>query len=240
MYSNPLPRSSYGASYASERAVPAFIRSVYAWMAGGLALTGLVAYTVATSPVLTSAILGNRLVFYVLLFVELGIVIGMSAAMNKISAATATFFFLVYSAVNGLTMSAIFLVYSGQSIATVFFITAGMFGALAVYGAVTKRDLTSMGQLFFMGLVGIIIAMVVNWFLQSPALTWAISVVGVVVFCGLTAYDSQRLRAYAVENAMTLGDEGSKKVAIYGALSLYLDFINLFLMLLRLFGGRRD
>jgi FtsH-binding integral membrane protein len=182
----------------------------------------------------------NRPVFYLLIFAELGLVIGISAAINRISAATASMLFIAYSAINGLTLSAIFLVYTATSIGTVFFITAGMFGTLAVWGYVTKRDLTSMGQLFFMGLIGIIIASVVNMFMASDALTWAISVIGVIVFCGLTAYDAQTLRAYALQNADGLGSEASGKVAILGALRLYLDFINLFLMLLRLFGGRRN
>ena len=237
---NPLGSSSYGAPYVSERVIPEFIRGVYMWMAVGLALTGLVAYGVASSPALVGTFILNRPVFYGLIIAELAIVFGMSMAINKISSGLATLFFLVYSALNGLTMSVIFLVYTGESIGGVFFITAGMFGALATYGYVTKRDLTSMGQFFFMGLVGLIIASVVNIFLASDALTWAISVVGVIVFCGLTIYDSNKLKAYALENAGTLGDERSKKVAIFGALSLYLDFVNLFLMLLRLFGGRRD
>lgn len=237
---DPLRSQSYGSGYAYDRVVPEFIRSVYLWMAGGLMLTGFIAYAVASTPALVAAIVLNRPVFYGLIIAELAIVFGMSAAINKISSTTAAFFFLLYSALNGLTFSVIFLVYTSGSIASVFFITAGMFGSLAVYGYATKRDLTAMGQLFMMGVVGLVIAMVVNMFMRSDALTWAISVVGVVVFAGLTAYDSQKLRAYAMEHAGTLGDEGSKKVAISGALMLYLDFINLFLMLLRLFGGRRD
>ena len=237
---NPLGSSSYRAPSVSERVIPEFIRGVYMWMAVGLALTGLVAYGVASSPALVGTFILNRPVFYGLIIAELAIVFGMSMAINKISSGLATLFFLIYSALNGLTMSVIFLVYTGESIGGVFFITAGMFGALATYGYVTKRDLTSMGQFFFMGLVGLIIASVVNIFLASDALTWAISVVGVIVFCGLTIYDSNKLKAYALENAGTLGDERSKKVAIFGALSLYLDFVNLFLMMLRLFGGRRD
>lgn len=235
----PVNNPSYSTPYAYERVVPEFIRGVYMWMAMGLILTGVIAYGVASTPALVEAIVLNRPIFYLLIFAELGIVFGMTMAMNRISALTATGFFLIYSALNGLTLSVIFLIYSSQSITAVFFITAGMFGAMAVYGYVTKRDLTSMGQLFFMGVIGLIIASVVNIFMQSDALTWAISVVGVVIFCGLTAYDSQKLRAYALENAGTLGDESSKKVAIFGALSLYLDFVNLFLMLLRLL-GRRD
>jgi FtsH-binding integral membrane protein len=237
---NPLRNSSYGTSYVSEHVIAEFIRGVYMWMAIGLGLTGLVAYGVATSPALVGTFILNRPVFYGLIIAELAIVFGMSMAINKISSGLATLFFLIYSTINGLTMSVIFLIYTGESIGVVFFITAGMFGALAAYGYATKRDLTSMGQFFFMGLVGLVIASVVNIFLRSDALTWAISVVGVVVFCGLTIYDSNKLKAYAIENAGTLGDEQSKKVAIFGALSLYLDFVNLFLMLLRLFGGRRD
>ena len=155
---DPLRSQSYGSGYAYDRVVPEFIRSVYLWMAGGLMLTGFIAYAVASTPALVAAIVLNRPVFYGLIIAELAIVLGMSAAINKISSTTAAFFFLLYSALNGLTFSVIFLVYTSGSIASVFFITAGMFGSLAVYGYATKRDLTGMGQLFMMGVVGLLIA----------------------------------------------------------------------------------
>ena len=234
------PRTSFGTSFAREQAIPEFIRRVFLWMSGGLALTGAVAYGVAASPALTRAILLNRGIFWILILVELGLVFAMTAAINKISASVATMFFLAYAAVNGLTMSVIFFAYTMQSIAQVFFITAATFGAFAIYGYVTKRDLTSMGQLFFMGLIGIIIASVVNIFLASDALSWAISVIGVVVFCGLTAYDMQKLRSYAMGSSLEIGSEAVRKMSIVGALMLYLDFVNMFLMLLRLFGSRRN
>ncbi len=238
MNMNPI-RTSYGAAHAQEKAVPEFIRRVYLWMSIGLALTGVISYAVASSPTLVRAIVLNRPVFWLLIIAELGIVFGMSAMINKISATAATACFLFYSALNGLTLSVIFLAYTASSIAQVFFITAGTFGAFAVYGYVTKRDLTSMGQLFMMGVIGLIIASVVNIFLASDALSWAVSVVGVVIFCGLTAYDMQKLKRFASEGALTVGSEGVRKMAIVGALELYLDFVNLFLMLLRLLGNRR-
>ncbi len=240
MNMNPMQATSFGASAAYERAVPEFIRRVFLWMAGGLTITGIVAFVVASSPALIEAIVLNRMVFYGLIIAEFGLVIGISAAINKISATVAALLFVAYSAINGATLSIIFLVYTASSVATVFFITAGMFGTLAVYGYITKRDLTSMGQLFFMGLIGIVIASVVNIFMHNDALTWAISIVGVVVFCGLTAWDAQKMRSFALQNAGNLGGEVAGKVAILGALTLYLDFINLFLMLLRLLGGRRN
>jgi FtsH-binding integral membrane protein len=236
---DPLPRTSYGAAVSTDSAVAEFFRRVFLWMTVGLAVTGGVAFWVASSARLIEIFLTGP-IFWVVLLAPLGIVFAMSALEGKLSALAATGMFLLYSAVNGLTFSMIFLIYTGSSIARVFFITAGMFGALALYGFVTRRDLSGMGQLFFMGVVGIIIASLVNIFLASDALSWAISVVGVVVFAGLTAYDTQRLRAYAIENAVGIGSEGSRKVAIFGALSLYLNFINMFMFMLRLFGSRRD
>jgi uncharacterized protein len=237
MNTNPI-RTSFGAGYAQERAIPEFIRRVYLWMSVGLALTGVVAYGVA-SLAANGAFPISRPLFWVLIFVELGLVMAIAGAINRISAATASGLFLLYSAVNGVTLSVIFLAYTLHSIGQVFFITAGTFAAFAVYGYVTKRDLTQMGQLFFMGLIGIVIASVVNIFLGSDALSWAISVVGVAVFCGLTAYDMQKLRSYALGASRDAGGEMVAKMSIVGALMLYLDFINLFLMLLRLFGDRR-
>jgi FtsH-binding integral membrane protein len=176
----------------------------------------------------------------IFLFAELGLVFYLSARINKIQAGTATGLFIGYAALNGLTLSMIFLAYTAESIAGTFFITAGMFGSMAVYGLVTKRDLSGWGSFLFMGLIGVIIASIVNIFLKSSSLYWAISLIGVFVFGGLTAYDVQKIKKMGEDGIMEQGEEMVKKGAIMGALALYLDFINLFLMLLRFFGGSRD
>lgn len=221
----------------AQDAVRTFMQRVYIWMAGGLSLTGLIAYYTSESQTLLRAIVYNPWILYGMMFATLGIVIAMSLAINRISAAAAGAMFVVYAALNGFIFSTIFLVYTAQSITQVFFITAGTFAAMSVYGFVTRRDLTSLGSFMFMGLIGIIIAMVVNIFLKSSTLGYAISFIGVFIFLGLTAYDTQKLKNWALADPKTTG--GSEKPAIFGALNLYLDFINLFLMLLRLFGGRR-
>jgi uncharacterized protein len=206
------------------------MRGVYAWMGGGLALTAFVSLVTVSSPALLQAILGNRILFYALIFGELGLVVAISGAINKISASTASLLFLGYAALNGLTMSTIFVAYTSSSIASTFVISAGMFGAMSLYGFVTKSDLTSWGSFLFMGLVGIVIASVVNIFLNSSAIYWVVSFCGIIVFTGLTAYDTQKIK-----NAGNCGTKG----AILGALTLYLDFINMFLIMLRVFGNRR-
>jgi len=207
-----------------------FIRSVYAWMFGGLMLTALAALWVVNSESMQNLIFGTSL-RWVLLIAELGLVFYLSFRITKMSAGTAASVFLIFSLLNGLTLSSIFFVYTMGNISAAFFTAAGMFGAMSVYGMVTKRDLTSWGSFFFMGLIGILITMVINYFLKSPALSYAISLIGVFVFLGLTAYDTQKLKTYAT------APELRENLAIIGALALYLDFINLFLMLLRLFGG---
>jgi uncharacterized protein len=206
------------------------MRGVYAWMGGGLALTALVAMITASSPALLQAILGNRLVFYALIFGELGLVVAISAAINRISASTASLLFLAYAALNGLTMSSIFVAYTSSSIASTFVVTSGMFGAMSLYGYLTKSDLSSWGSFLFMGLVGVVIASLVNMFLHSSMIAWVVSLCGILVFTGLTAYDTQKIK--------TMGNRGPKG-AILGALTLYLDFINMFLLMLRLLGDRR-
>lgn len=210
-----------------------FIRSVYAWMFGGLLLTAAAAWWVVETPALQQAIFRNRAVPWVLMLAELGLVMYLSFRITKMSAGTAASTFLVFALLNGLTLSAIFLVYPQADIFKAFLTSAGMFGAMSIYGMVTKRDLTSWGSFFFMGLIGIIICSVINFFMQSSALGFAISFIGVFVFLGLTAYDTQKLKSYAT------APELRENLAVYGALALYLDFINLFLMLLRLFGGNR-
>jgi FtsH-binding integral membrane protein len=212
----------------------AFIRSVYAWMSGGLLLTALASLWVVSSPAMRQLILGGRFMMFGLIIAELGIVMYLSFRITKMSPAAAASAFLVYSLLNGLTLSVIFFIYSLGSIVQAFVVAAGMFAAMAVYGLVTKRDLTSWGSFFFMGIIGIVICSVVNMFLHSSALAWTISIVGVFVFLGLTAYDNQKLKAYATADGL------QENLAVYGALALYLDFINLFLFLLRIFGGRRN
>ena len=208
------------------------IRQVYAWMGAGLFLTALMAVVTLSSPALLQAITGNRLLFYGLMLGELGLVFALSGAINRLSTSTATMLFLAYSALNGITFSVIFLIYTADSIASTFLVTAGMFGAMSGYGYITRRDLTSWGSFLFMGLIGIVIASIVNIFVGSSRVSWIISAIGVIVFTGLTAYDTWKIKAMAAQG-------GGRKPAIMGALTLYLDFINLFLMLLRLGGNRR-
>jgi FtsH-binding integral membrane protein len=223
---------------ARQEASTIFLAKVFNWMAIGLGLTGLVAFFTASSG-LAMQIVTSPL-FFILIIAELGMVFYLSARVDKMQAATATGLFVAYAVVNGLTLSTIFLRYTGSSIAGTFFITAGMFGAMAVYGVVTKRDLSGLGSFLFMGLIGIIIASLVNMFMHSSALSWVISMAGVLVFTGLTAYDVQRIKAMGEQGIMAQGDEMIKKGSIMGALALYLDFINLFLSLLSFFGGSRD
>ena len=223
---------------ARQQASTIFLAKVFNWMAIGLGLTGIIAFfTASTGLALTIA---ASPLFMVLMLVELGLVFYLSARIEKIQAGTATGLFLGYSILNGLTLSTVFLAYTRASIGGTFLITAGMFGAMAVYGMVTRRDLSGMGSFMFMGLIGILIASVVNFFLKSSSLYWAISVIGVLVFVGLTAWDVQKIKQMGEQGIMQQGEGAIRKGAIIGALALYLDFINLFLMLLRFFGGNRD
>lgn len=217
-------------------AFPALMRKVYVWMALALLITGLTAYVVATNMTLLSLIYSSPVVMWVLIGVELAIVLGVTAAINKLSLPVATLLFVLYSVINGALLSSIFLIYTMSSIAKVFFITAGTFGAMSVYGYTTKSDLTSWGKLLIMALVGLIIATVVNIFLKSSGLDLILSYAGVLIFVGLTAYDTQKIK----QMCMMAPDasETMQKYALLGALSLYLDFINLFIYLLRLFGRR--
>jgi len=218
-------------------ATTSFFPSVYGWMTAGLGLTALTALLTLSSESMLQLIFGNKMVFYGLMFGELGLVIALSAAINRISATTATLMFLLYSALNGVTFASIFLVYTQSSIASTFFVAAGTFAGMSIYGMTTKRDLTGWGSFLFMGLIGIIIASVVNIFLQSAMITWVVSYIGVFVFVGLTAYDTQKLKMIS-QHGFADG-ESRQKATILGALTLYLDFINLFLMLLRVMGNRR-
>lgn len=215
--------------------VTAFLSKVYGWMFLGLLITSGTALLVASSQTLIETFIFNRILFWGLLFAQLGIVFYLSARVEHMAPATAAGLFILYSGMVGVTSSVIFLIYTSASIVSMFLITAAMFGVLAVFGTLTKRSLAGIGQFMFMGLIGLIIASIVNLFWFNDMLYFVISVVGVIVFTGLTAYDAQRLKQMAV--ALPDGRVGS--FAVVGALSLYLDFINLFFFLLRLFGGRR-
>ena len=217
-------------------AFPVLMRKVYVWMTLALAITGFTAYGVATSPGILQAIYSNQILFWGLVIAEFALVFGVSAAINRLSLTTATLMFILYSVINGALLSYIFLAYTTSSVATVFFITAGTFGAMALIGYTTKADLSSMGKILFMALIGLIIATVVNIFVKSSGLEMIMTYVGVLIFVGLTAYDTQKIKRMFM-NAPDAG-ESTQKYAVLGALTLYLDFINLFLYLLRLFGRR--
>ncbi len=216
---------------------PALMRKVYVWMALALAITAITAYGVASSPALTGLIFGNKLIFFGLIIAELVLVFWVSARIEKLSLTKATLMFIVYSVLNGATLATIFFGYSPEIITKTFFVTAGTFGAMAVYGYFTKSDLSSWGKLLIMAVIGLIIAGVVNIFLRSSLMDLVVSVIGVLIFVGLTAYDSQKIKRMLMMQA-DMG-ETAQKMALMGALSLYLDFINLFLYLLRLFGRER-
>ena len=235
---------AYSPSRSAASVSGIFMGHVYRWMTIGLGVTAFTSYAVASTPSLVWAILGNSFIMIALIIAQIGLVVALSAAIHKFSSGTATGVFLLYALLNGLTLSSIFLVYPIGSIANAFLTCTGMFLAMSVYGTVTKRDLTGLGSFMFMGLIGIIIAAIVNIFLASSMLDFVISCAGVIVFTGLTAYDTQKLRQFG--EAAPLNDSAAiqngviRRGAILGALTLYLDFINLFLMLLRLFGGSRD
>jgi len=227
---------AYASPDIRDERVSAFLTRVYAWMFVGLLVTAGTAFAVASSPTLTQALIGNRLVFWVAIFAQIGVVFFLSARVAKMASTTAAGLFLLYSVLVGVTSSVVLLVYTATSIFSAFVVTAGMFGATAAYGTLTKRSLAGVGQFMFMGLIGIILASIVGIFWQNDMLQFVISVVGVIVFTGLTAWDAQRLKQMAV--AMPDGRSGT--FAVVGALSLYLDFINLFFFLLRLTGNRRS
>lgn len=225
-------------TFAPSVSFPVLMRKVYSWMALAMVITGLTAYFVATTPSLLQMIFGNRMVFFGLVIAELALVWSVSGMINRISLATATMLFILYSVINGATLASIFLIYTMESISTVFFITAGTFGTMALIGYTTKADLTSMGKMLFMAIIGLVIASLVNMFVGSTGLQTILSYVGVLIFVGLTAYDSQKIK-YMLET-QEYADEGAQKLALLGSLTLYLDFINLFIYLLRIFGNRRD
>ncbi|ADU68496.1 MAG: Bax inhibitor-1/YccA family protein [Pantoea sp.] len=215
-----------------------YMAQVYGWMTCGLLLTAFVSWFAARTPAVMELVFANRITFFGLIIAQLAVVFVLSGMVHRLSGALATALFMLYSALTGLTLASIFLVYTYSSIASTFFVTAGMFGAMSFYGYTTKRDLSRFGSLLFMALIGILLASLVNFWLKSPALMWAITYIGVVVFVGLTAYDTQKLKAIG-ETVDVNDKENLRRLSIMGALTLYLDFINLFLMLLRIFGNRR-
>lgn len=219
-------------------AFPVLMRKVYVWMTLALLLTGVTAYGVATSPGIMMALATNKILFFGLIIAEFALVLGVSGAINRLSLATATLMFVAYSVINGALLSFIFLAYTMESVTSVFFITAATFAVMAVFGYTTKKDLTSIGRMLFMALIGIIIATLVNMFIGSSGLNMIISYVGVLIFIGLTAYDSQKIKEMLAMSGST--GEAGQKLALLGALTLYLDFINLFIYLLRIFGQKRD
>lgn len=214
-----------------------YIRKVYGWMTIGLILTGVTAWYISGNRNISNMIFSSKYIWFGLIIAQLGVVIALSAAVQRMSAGMATLLFILYSVLTGITLSVIFLVYPIGTISNAFFTAAGMFLIMSLYGTFTKRDLTSWGTFLMMGLIGVVIATIVNIFLKSSMMDFVISCIGVLVFTGLTAYDTQKLRALGSE--MDMNDaSGVRRMVILGALTLYLDFINLFLMLLRLFGGR--
>lgn len=238
-----LPQDNYNRSYVSpdrDRSLsfPSLMRSVYIWMALALAVTGLTAMTIATQPQIVYAIFANRAIFWMLLLAELGMVIYLSARIMSMSFATAGIVFVVYALLNGVTLSSLFIAYTAESLAQTFFVTAGTFGAMAVIGFLVKRDLSAIGRFFYMALIGLIIATVANAFFHNSGLAMICNYAGVVIFSGLTAYDTQKIKNMLVQFG-DRRDETVMKLALLGSLSLYLDFINLFLYLLRFLGNRR-
>jgi hypothetical protein len=236
---NPYGQSDAVLTGSPERTVvQAFLTRVYMFMAIGLGITGVVALAVAGSPAAMSFIFGGRAILMGLILAQLALVFAFSSVAARASVGAAAAMLLVYSVLTGITMASIFLVYTRASIGSTFLVTAGGFGAMAAYGSVTKRDLSSLGSFAMMGLFGIVIASVVNLFLGSPMIYWLTTFAGVIVFTGLTIYDAAKLKTLAGV-AAGRGDAAETKLALQGALTLYLDFINLFLILLRLFGGGR-
>lgn len=241
---NAYSQGPYTGTVTADRTlavVNAFMRRVYNWMAGGLALSAVVAFWVMSSPAALQMFINFQtgsptMLFWVVLIAELGLVFGLSAGITKVKVGTAASLFILYSALNGVTIGLVLLAYTGASVFKTFLITAGTFGITSIWASTTKKDLSGWGSFLFMGLIGIIIASLVNMFLGSPMIDWIVSIVGVGIFVGLTAYDTQQLRAMVLQaaNEITVS-----KMAIIGALKLYLDFVNLFLLLLRFLGDRR-
>ncbi|MCC8463544.1 Bax inhibitor-1/YccA family protein [Photorhabdus bodei] len=232
------PRSNGSIIQQAGTGLQTYMAQVYGWMTCGLLLTAFVAWYVSQNQDLVVYIFSNSILFYGLIIAQFGLVFALSGMINRMGASLATGLFMLYSALTGLTLSSIFVVYTTGSIASTFVVTAGMFGALSFYGYTTKRSLSGLGSFLFMGLIGIILASLINLWLKSEALMWAVTYIGVVIFAGLTAYDTQKLKEMGAD--LDVNDkENLRKFSIVGALTLYLDFINMFLMLLRIFGDRR-
>ena len=232
------PRSNDTIVQRASTGLSVYMAQVYGWMTCGLLLTAFISWYAANTPAVLQLVFANQITFFGLIIVQLGLVFVLSGMVHKLSGAVATSLFMLYSALTGLTLSSIFLAYTGESIGMTFIITAGMFGAMSLWGYTTRRDLSGMGSMLFMALIGIVLASLVNIWLKSSALMWAVTYIGVVVFVGLTAYDTQKLKN--IGEGINVDDkENLRRYSIMGALTLYLDFINLFLMLLRIFGNRR-
>ncbi len=225
-------------TYASKAAQSTLMRNVYSWMTLALVITGFVSLYMAKSQTLLSMIMQNSMLLWILLITEIGLVIFLSARIHRISFTTATLLFIAYSILNGVTMAFIFLIYTMTSIATTFFVTAGTFGVMALYGYVTKKDLSRIGNICIMALIGLIIATVVNIFLKNTMMDLIISGIGILLFVGLTAYDSQKIKQLLTADDIEV-NETTQKIALLGSITLYLDFINLFLYLLRFLGDRK-
>ncbi|WP_031525036.1 Bax inhibitor-1 family protein [Siccibacter colletis] len=229
---------SNGTIVQGRSGLQTYMAQVYGWMASGLFLTAFIAWYAANTPAVMQFVFASKITFFGLIIAQLALVFVISGLVHKLSGAVATSLFMLYSALTGLTMASIFLVYTYSSIASTFVVAGGMFGAMSLYGYTTKRDLSGFGNILFMALIGIVLASLVNFWLQSKALMWAVTYIGVVVFVGLTAYDTQKLKN--IGQQIDVNDrENLRRYSIVGALTLYLDFINLFLMLLRIFGNRR-
>ncbi|MDD6892175.1 MAG: Bax inhibitor-1/YccA family protein [Bacteroidales bacterium] len=233
-----IESQTWGQAATNRAAQASLMRSVYVWMTLALAITGLTALYVAKSMTLINLMLQNSMLFWGLLIAEVGVVMYLTARIHRMTFTTATVLFILYSLLNGVTLSVLFLVYTLSSIATTFFVTAGTFGVMAVAGMVTRRDLSRIGSLCVMGVIGIIIASVVNLFLHNSVMDLIISCAGVLLFVGLTAYDAQKIKRLLMTEGTEV-NEGTQKIALLGAMTLYLDFINLFIYLLRLMGDRK-
>ncbi|PLR44076.1 hypothetical protein CYR40_16060 [Chimaeribacter arupi] len=232
------PRSNNSAIQGVGTGIQTYMAQVYGWMTCGLLLTAFVSWYAANTPAVMQAIFSSQITFFGLIIAQLAVVFVLSGLVNRLSGAAATALFMLYSVLTGLTMSSIFVLYTYSSIASTFVVTGGMFGAMSLFGYTTRRDLSGMGSMLFMALIGIVLASLVNIWLKSTALMWAVTYIGVIVFVGLTAYDTQKLKNIG-EQLDPADRDGFRKYSIVGALTLYLDFINLFLMLLRIFGNRR-
>ena len=229
------PDAAFSTPFSAEERISTFLRSVYGWMCAGLAITAAVAFFIASTPGLAYTLVRTPFLMMALVIAQLGLVFALSLRVQKMASGTASALFILYSALTGVTMSLILLAYTASSVASTFAIAAGMFGSMALYGTVTSRSLAGWGQFLFMGLIGVVIASFVGMFWHNDGFQFVLGFIGVIVFTGLAAYDAQRLKAMA----LALPSGGTGAYAVVGALTLYLDFINLFLMLLRLTGDRR-